>query len=166
LARSALSGGGRYSEAIPDFSARSEEARVSTEIDEADRIDRQRAATAKREIQRHARVYIAEGLVATVDEFQQRFGWRPELIAQDLLRRGCGCCNRESLGSWLSVLRLGLNVIDAARPPSYPANVEVLCPGCLREMRGTRERQTRWRSYCARWKANLLLRQAAPTKPI
>lgn len=108
---------------------------MSTEIDEAGRIDRQSAATAMREVQRHAGAYIAAGVVATVEEFQERFGWHLELIAQDLLRRGCGCCNRESLGSWLWIPRLTFNVIDTAKPPEYPFNVELLCPLCTKKMR-------------------------------
>jgi hypothetical protein len=125
---------------------------------EVDYIKYQAWATARREIRRHARIHGA-----TAEDFERRYGWRVDRLAEDLLLRGCGCCNRESLGAWLWIPRLTFNVIDTAKPPDYPSNVELLCPLCTKAMR---DDPVFWRSYSTKWKRNRVLRESTPMRPV
>lgn len=98
------------------------------------------AKKAHNTLMRHAQKYIKRGLVASIRDFAERYGWDTKQIAHDIEHaylNGCPYC-LESFASMANGLwDLTLDIIDPSTPPYYRTNTRWCCATCNREKQQT-----------------------------
>jgi hypothetical protein len=126
----------------------------NTAHDQAKEKDRW-AVKVRSTIRNHAKKYIDRGLVQSVDEFVERFGWYVDDMKHDaehVYKNGCHVCRRAFASMAHGLGDLTLDIVNPSEQPFYLSNTKWICRTCNREKGRTSphlwaEMQVQWRRW-------------------
>lgn len=91
-------------------------------------------------IRRHARRFMAAGVIKAERDLSERFGWDAAKLAHDAehaYQNGCPYCAAAFKGMGHGLADIQLDIVDPKRPPFYNLNTRWACQTCNRRKSNT-----------------------------